>query len=232
GLGVVLVPVFAFAIFDERLSPIGVAGVALVVLGISALHWHRRRAASALFASGTGWAIVTGFVVAGYSLVDKARVTHLSPLAYIGLMELGAFLVLAPAMLPRCEGVRREWRTNRTAILTAGILSPGAYLLVLFAFQLSKAAYVVAGREVSIVLSALIGSVWMREGHLVQRLAGAAVVAAGGASAGRGGAGGPPPPPTRWAAGSRSPSPVRLTTMEVSMSTRPGNVAIHHAVSR
>jgi len=50
---------------------------------------------------------------------------------------------------------------------------------VLFAFQLSKVAYVVAGREVSIVLSALIGSLWMREGALGHRLAGAAVVAAG-----------------------------------------------------
>jgi len=73
----------------------------------------------------------------------------------------------------------REWRTNRLAVLIAGLLSSGAYLLVLFAFQLSKAAYVVAGREVSIVLSALIGSLWMNEGHLGQRLAGAAVVAAG-----------------------------------------------------
>jgi uncharacterized membrane protein len=61
----------------------------------------------------------------------------------------------------------------------AGVLSPGGYLLVLFAFQLSKAAYVVAGREVSIVLSALIGSLWMGEGRLAQRLVGAVVVAAG-----------------------------------------------------
>ena len=182
GLGVILVPVFAFAIFDERLSPPGVAGVALVVLGIFALHWRRQRASPALLAPGTGWAIITGVIIAGYSLVDKAGVTHLSPLAYIGLMELGASSVLWPAMLARREGLRREWRTNRVAILATGILSPGAYLLVLFAFQLSKAAYVVAGREVSIVLSALIGSLWMNEGRLAQRLVGAAVVAAGVAS--------------------------------------------------
>jgi drug/metabolite transporter (DMT)-like permease len=178
GLGVVLVPLAAFAIFDERLSPAGVLGVALVVLGIVALDWRRRTRAS-LLAPGTGWAITTGVIIAGYSLVDKAGVTRLSPLAYIGLMELGACIVLGPVMLARREGLRREWRTNRLAILAAAILSPGAYLLVLFAFQLSKAAYVVAGREVSIVLSALIGSLWMNEGRLGRRLAGAAVVAAG-----------------------------------------------------
>jgi drug/metabolite transporter (DMT)-like permease len=179
GLGVVLVPVAALVIFDERLSPTGILGVALVVLGIFALHWRRRGTSTPLLAPGTGWAIATGVMIAAYSLVDKGGVARLSPLAYIGLMELGAFLVLLPAMRARRHGLRREWQTNRLAILAAGILSPGAYLLVLFAFQLSKAAYIVAGREVSIVLSALIGSLWMNEGRLGQRLAGAAVVAAG-----------------------------------------------------
>jgi drug/metabolite transporter (DMT)-like permease len=44
---------------------------------------------------------------------------------------------------------------------------------------LSKAGYVVAARETSIVLSVLIGSLLMREGHPGPRLAGAAVVLGG-----------------------------------------------------
>ncbi|TMK79981.1 MAG: hypothetical protein E6G47_07560 [Actinobacteria bacterium] len=64
-------------------------------------------------------------------------------------------------------------------MLVSAVLSPGAYLLVLFAFQFSKAGYVVAGREVSIVISALMGSLWMKEGALGQRLLGAGVVASG-----------------------------------------------------
>jgi uncharacterized membrane protein len=50
---------------------------------------------------------------------------------------------------------------------------------VLFAFRLSKAGYVVAGREVSIVISALIGSLLFKEGAIGQRLIGAAIVASG-----------------------------------------------------
>jgi len=50
---------------------------------------------------------------------------------------------------------------------------------VLFAFRISKAGYVVAGREVSIVISALVGSILLKEGQLAQRLAGAAIVAIG-----------------------------------------------------
>ena len=53
------------------------------------------------------------------------------------------------------------------------------YLLVLFAFRLSKVGYVVAARELSIVISAFIGTFWLEEGRLAPRLAGAGIVLAG-----------------------------------------------------
>jgi drug/metabolite transporter (DMT)-like permease len=179
GTGVALVPVLALLVFDERLSRLGTIGIALVVAGIFSLHWRPGVRRARLLAPGTGWALATGLAIAGYSLVDKAGVARLHPLAYLGLMELGSSLLLMPAVLPRRDTLRREWRTNWRTIVLAGAMSPGSYLLVLFAFQLSKVGYVVAGREVSIVCSALIGTLWMREGARGRRLAGAAVVAAG-----------------------------------------------------
>jgi drug/metabolite transporter (DMT)-like permease len=65
-------------------------------------------------------------------------------------------------------------RVNAPAIAVASSMNLTSYLLVLFAFRLSKAGYVVAARETSIVLSVLIGSLLMREGHPGPRLAGAA----------------------------------------------------------
>lgn len=53
------------------------------------------------------------------------------------------------------------------------------YLLVLFAFRLSKTGYVVAAREMSIVLSVLIGRLGLGEETSWRRLAGAALVFAG-----------------------------------------------------
>jgi drug/metabolite transporter (DMT)-like permease len=50
---------------------------------------------------------------------------------------------------------------------------------VLFAFRLANTGYVVAAREASIVLSVLIGWLWLGEGGLRRRLVGAAVVLAG-----------------------------------------------------
>jgi hypothetical protein len=60
---------------------------------------------------------------------------------------------------------------NARAIAVTSSMNLTSYLLVLFAFRLSKAGYVVAARETSIVLSVLIGSL-MREGHAGPRLAG------------------------------------------------------------
>ena len=58
-------------------------------------------------------------------------------------------------------------------------MSAAGYTLVLLAFRLSKAGYVVAARELSIVLSALIGTLWMHEGRVGPRLAAATIVLAG-----------------------------------------------------
>jgi drug/metabolite transporter (DMT)-like permease len=180
GLGVALVPLAALGLFDERLSRLGALGIGLVAAGIFSLHWRPGAwTRAALRGSGTGWALATGVLIAAYSLLDKGGVARISPLAYIWLMEVGSCALLTPVALARAEAIRKEWRANRAAIAAAALMSPTAYLLVLFAFQLAKTGYVVAAREMSIVLSAIIGSLWMKEGALGRRLAGAGLVLAG-----------------------------------------------------
>jgi drug/metabolite transporter (DMT)-like permease len=184
GLGVALVPVIAWIVFEERLSGLGALGIALVVAGIVALHRTPGAGAVAVTrpwrpSAGTGWAIVTGLTIAAYSLVDKAGVARLHPVAYIALLGIGSSLLLAPAVLRDREALRREWRLNRRHLLVASAMNLSAYLLVLFAFRLSKVGYVVAARELSIVLSAFIGSWWLGEGALAGRLTGAVAILAG-----------------------------------------------------
>jgi uncharacterized membrane protein len=188
GLGVALVPLLAFLFLGERLSLLGAAGIALVVLGIAAMHARGGRPAGAPApasggpagrATGLRWAILTGLTIAAYSVVDKAGVARIHPLAYISAMGGGMTLLLAPLVLRRRASLVREWRANGRAIAVASTMNLTSYLLILFAFRLSKAGYVVAARETSIVLSVLIGAVLMREGQVAPRLAGAAVVLAG-----------------------------------------------------
>lgn len=184
GLGVALVPGMALALFGERLSPLGIIGVSLVLLGILSLHQTRRvprstAAGAASVRAGTSWAVLTGLTIASYSLVDKAGVTRLHPIPYICFMGLGQCALLLPAIVANRRMVRHEWAVNWPAIVVASTMTLTSYLLVLFAFRLSKVGYVVAARELSIVFSAGIGTLWMGEGHLRARLVGAGVILAG-----------------------------------------------------
>lgn len=184
GLGVALVPVLALGTLGERLSPLGAAGVALVVLGILVLQlalrgWWRAATQLARPGPGTWWAVLTGLTIAAYALVDKAGVARLHPVPYIGLMFLGASALLVAPVLRQRAALRREWRDNWRTILAAAVMTLTAYLLVLFAFRLSKAGYVVAARETSIVLSVVIGRLWFGEPGSWSRLGGAALVLGG-----------------------------------------------------
>ena len=178
GLGVALVPVLAFAALGERLSATGVAGIALVVGGIAAVS-GAPRAGAARGGAGLAGAGATGITIASYSTVDKAGVALLHPVPYLGLMGVGMSVWLLPTLLARGDVLRREWRANRRSILVASTLNLTSYLFVLFAFRLSKAGYVVAARELSIVLSVLIGRIWLGETGLRARLPGAALILAG-----------------------------------------------------
>jgi drug/metabolite transporter (DMT)-like permease len=193
GLGVALVPLAAFFFLDERPSLLGALGVLLVVAGIVGINLSSARQSPAglssagrsaagprrLMSAGTGWALVTGLSIAAYSLVDKAGVARLHPVPYIAILGVGMSLLLVPAMVRRRVALAREWQTNWRAILVASTLNLTSYLLVLFAFRLSKAGYVVAAREISIVLSVVIGRLWFGERGWGRRFAAASLVLAG-----------------------------------------------------
>ncbi|HEV8310687.1 MAG TPA: DMT family transporter [Methylomirabilota bacterium] len=184
GLGVALVPVIALVVFDERLSVLGVTGIGLVVAGIVGIQQLPGASVSGAarplrLGPGTAWAMLTGLTIAAYSLVDKAGVARLHPVPYITLLGFGTSALLAPVALRDRAALRREWALNWRQLVAASAMNLTAYLLVLFAFRLAKVSYVVAGRELSIVLSAFIGSIWFGEGRLGPRLAGAGLVLAG-----------------------------------------------------
>ncbi|HEV8614122.1 MAG TPA: EamA family transporter [Methylomirabilota bacterium] len=185
GLGVALVPIMALVVFNERLSPLGTLGVVLVVTGVVALHLAPGALAAGgmpvarRLGAGTGWAVGTGLVIASYSLVDKAGVSLLHPVPYMMFLEAGCVVTLLPVIRARRDAVKRECQRHWREIVLIAVMSSIAYMLVLFAFRLSKTGYVVAAREMSIVISAVIGSLWLKEGRLAPRLAGASIVLAG-----------------------------------------------------
>ena len=181
GTGTVLVAPLAVVLLGERPSLQGAVGIGLVVVGIFLSHgalggWAAARA----HRPALGWALLTGALIAGYSLVNKVGVT-LAP------VPLYAFLVfLADAVLVRLvqrwrggsvPALRRDAPWGR--IVAVGVLMMGAYLAVLVAMSQAPVSYVVATREISVVVAALLGALVLHERHSAARVAGAVVIFGG-----------------------------------------------------
>ena len=186
GSGPLLVPILAIIFLQEQLSLAGILGITLVILGVYFIHLKSFSVVAvtepfrALGGSASVWALCTGGTIAGYSLVDKVGVGLVYPPIYIYLMFVISLLLLSPYVLAKQRAaLKLEWLVNKGPVLIDGFLVLFTYLMILFAFRLSKVSYVVAAREVSIVFSAFLGIIWLKEQNAPQKITGAALIAAG-----------------------------------------------------
>jgi uncharacterized membrane protein len=188
GVGPALVPVLAVVLLNESISTGAVIGIVLVVMGIYTIHIDARlirdlsHPIRALAAPGTRIAFLTGLVIALYSIWDKAGIDHgLHPMI-LNAFSIGSyFLILTPFVGASGGGgvvpteVRSQWRR----IVTAGILAPSGYLLVLIALESTRVSYIAPTREVGIVLGAAMGVLLLGEGYGLSRIWGAMLVVLG-----------------------------------------------------
>ncbi|MBN2568559.1 MAG: EamA family transporter [Deltaproteobacteria bacterium] len=186
GSGPLLVPILAVLFLNEQIHPLGVLGIALIVFGIYVIHLRSFSLNSfleplrAVKHGASSLSIMTGLMIAAYSLIDKVGVGFVEPPLYIYLMILIALALLSPFVLTKKrEALRKEWHCNRMNILVVGVVVLLTYMMVLFAFRISKVSYVVAVRELSIVLSATYGLIWLKEKYVTQKLTGSFIIALG-----------------------------------------------------
>lgn len=183
GSGPLFVPILAMVFLHEVIAPLGGFGIMLIVAGIYCVHLRAFNGRAflepfrALRGGASLWALSTGLMIAAYSLVDKVGVGLVYPPVYIYIMFFINWLALTPWILIReRHGLKSEWQRHKGSIVAVGFLSGFTYLMILFAFTMSKVSYVAAVREVSIVLSAYFGVFNLREKHGRQKLIGAVLI--------------------------------------------------------
>ena len=182
GTGPALAVVGAILIFGERPSALALAGAAMVVAGIIIMSWGGASTSGADVTRSIIFALATGATIAAYSLWDSKGVTIVTPVLYAWGLELSRMLLMAPFALARRSG-RAELTTilteQRRALIVIGVLSPGAYLLVLVAYTLAPVSYVAPAREISILFGAILGLRLLGESDAPRRLAGATAIVVG-----------------------------------------------------
>ena len=128
-----------------------------------------------------GFALLTGMTIATYTLWDKHAVgpTGLSPIVYYWGTNTGVALILAPWVLRARAELRGAWRSSRRRAAGVGLLSPLAYVLVLYALARAPVSYVAPARETSILIGTLLGTTVLAEGDTPRRLLAAAAIVLG-----------------------------------------------------
>ncbi len=190
GVGPLLSTLAAILIFEERPSGLALVGAAFVVVGVFALAegaagW---RAALTGSSDAVGYGVLTGTLIAGYTLWDKHAVSALliPPLVLDWGSNLGRTLLVSPYVLRHRQAIRAQWEAHRFEAIAVGILVPLSYILVLTALRSTPVSYVAPAREVSIVIGTLMGSHLLGESDARRRLTAAGVILAGVAALGIG----------------------------------------------
>ena len=180
-----LVPLFAVPWLGERLSLVGVFGIALTLIGMWLVQTGGALRRSALLNRSSVWAYVLLLITTGFSITDKRLMGFLNdmpwdsplPRAVVGylLPTMGAALVVLPYAL-KFIGVRALGETLKTRpswVIGAALATFVSYALTLEALRTAQVSYVVAVRQCS-VLFAVGLAVWaLRETVTLGRVLGA-----------------------------------------------------------
>jgi drug/metabolite transporter (DMT)-like permease len=179
--GPCLTVLVALLALGERPGAIALCGAALVVGGAFFLAANPAKLREAGAGRGVAFALLTGCMIASYTVVDKQAVSAalIPPILQDWGANLGRVLVMAPLALRRRAEVKAAWAGKRRAVILVALLCPLSYILVLTAMVFTPVSYVAPAREISILFAALMGAHWLQEGDVPRRVAAAAAMALG-----------------------------------------------------
>jgi drug/metabolite transporter (DMT)-like permease len=183
GTAPVLATLGAIAFFGERPTPLALAGGGIIVAcvfllagGPNLLHADRAHLRQGIF-YGLACALCVGI----YTVWDQRAVSHLKlpPVLYDGGTQLVLFAILTPFAWQRRAEVAHAWREHRGKAAIVGLLSPVAYVLILYAMSFTPVSYIAPAREISILIGAFFGAKFLKEADSPRRLLAAAGMVVG-----------------------------------------------------
>jgi len=178
--GPLLSTCFAVLFLDEQITPQIAVGGAVIIFGVLMLTGgFRRSGGSALLSLGFG--SMAGLFIGSYTAWDAYAVSALMipPLLLDYASSVVRTVLLAPLALRRRVLIRNIWQQHRFGVLAIAAFNPLAYIMVLIALTFTPVVFVAPIRDLSVLLTVLMGSLLLGEGQLKHRLTYATVILAG-----------------------------------------------------
>ncbi len=184
GTGPLLASAGAFLWLAEAPSALGILGICSVVAGILliATQGNWRQFAQPQAWVGIRWGLFIGLFIAAYSLSDaySVKVLLVAPVMLDWLSACGSTLLLAPSTWVRRVHMMEQMRGKWGLAVIVGVLSPLAYILVLYALQQGADVSVVAPlREMSMMMATFAGFLILKEKVSPLRWLGCVIIIAG-----------------------------------------------------
>lgn len=196
GTGPLLSSVAALLWFGESISLIGILGIAGVMGGVFLIaggpqlitSWRAmdtvtqaQREAQSLRRAGLRYGLLTGLLIACYTVVDgyAVKVLVMSPILMHYVENWVRAALLMPVLFRDRPATVVLWRQQWKYALVVGTVTPISYVLVLYALQTAPLSLVAPAREVSMLFAALIGGHLLGEGDRLLRVVGALLMASG-----------------------------------------------------
>lgn len=181
GTGPMLSTAAAIAFLGERPTAPALSGACLVCVGVLVLGTAGGPAVGGRRAPAVGFGLLTGGLIAVYTLWDRNAVGALAvpPILLDVAANSVRAVLLTPAALRRRAFVREVWRLHRREVIVVAAIAPLAYILVLTALAASPVSYVAPAREASILIGTIFGVRLLREGNTRARVLGALAIVAG-----------------------------------------------------
>jgi len=181
GSGPLLTVLCAILLLQERPSVVAIVGALLICSGAVLLTGNLRQLRERGSLAAVGFALLTGGMIASYTLVDKIAVAAylVPPLLQDWAANLGRVLLMTPMALNLKSELLPTWRRAKKAIIAVAVLCPLSYILVLTAMVFTPVSYIAPAREISILFATVMGTQLLAEGDAARRLTAAATMVAG-----------------------------------------------------
>lgn len=167
----------------EKVSPGGILGVGLIVCGmviIGATSLLQSRG-SRLHLKGVAVALSVALIISLYTLIDGTAVKNGPALPYALTMFMFVPILTTTYNIHRFgwKPFLAAWKGPRLPLILAAVLGVAAYLLALIAYSRAPLSYSGAIREVSVVIGAFLGWLFLEEPMGGTRVLGSTIIFVG-----------------------------------------------------
>jgi drug/metabolite transporter (DMT)-like permease len=171
----------AITLMHEAPTPYTVAGLILIIVGVIVITGPNSPQKNMKLKAGVTYGIITGIMIAIYTLWDKLAISHfkLSPLIITFSSHVIGAIVLAPKALRNKWIIKHELKHHWWHMTVIAILSPVSYLLILEAMKTTDVIYIAPAREVSILFGVMLGGQLMAEKDTKRRLIASCLILSG-----------------------------------------------------